>query len=126
MTDRLRVGVVGAGFMGETHLAGWAAEGIPATVFDVDDPKASARAPASSEVQQQPQAQDHGRVVVTEPGPDHLDIWRQTQPRGELGLVEDLEALLPIADVDRPIHELTDWGSYSEPHDSAHRNWVTV
>ena len=44
MTDRLRVGVVGAGFMGETHLGAWTAEGIPATVFDVDAPKASALA----------------------------------------------------------------------------------
>lgn len=44
MTDRLRVGVVGAGFMGETHLAAWTAEGVPATIFDVDAAKASALA----------------------------------------------------------------------------------
>ncbi len=44
MTGHLRVGVVGAGFMGETHMAGWAAEGAPATVFDVDAATASALA----------------------------------------------------------------------------------
>jgi predicted dehydrogenase len=30
---RPRVGVVGTGFMGETHLAAWAAEGVPAVVL---------------------------------------------------------------------------------------------
>jgi myo-inositol 2-dehydrogenase / D-chiro-inositol 1-dehydrogenase len=42
MSDRLRVGVVGAGFMGETHLAAWAAEGNPAVVFDLEPTRAAA------------------------------------------------------------------------------------
>jgi predicted dehydrogenase len=29
------VGIVGAGFMGDTHLAAWAADGVPRSVFDV-------------------------------------------------------------------------------------------
>ena len=44
MSDRLRVGVVGAGFMGETHLAAWTAEGNPATVFDLNPTRAAALA----------------------------------------------------------------------------------
>jgi myo-inositol 2-dehydrogenase/D-chiro-inositol 1-dehydrogenase len=47
VNDRLRVGVVGAGFMGETHLAAWAAEGNPATVFDLDPTRAEALASRS-------------------------------------------------------------------------------
>jgi myo-inositol 2-dehydrogenase / D-chiro-inositol 1-dehydrogenase len=42
--DRLRVGLVGAGVMGATHLAGWMAEGNPVTVFDVDPERAAALA----------------------------------------------------------------------------------
>jgi myo-inositol 2-dehydrogenase / D-chiro-inositol 1-dehydrogenase len=42
VSDRLRVGVVGAGFMGETHLAAWAAEGNPAVVFDLEPTRAAA------------------------------------------------------------------------------------
>ncbi len=41
MTGRLRVGVAGTGFIGETHLAAWTAEGIPAVVYDVDEARAA-------------------------------------------------------------------------------------
>lgn len=44
MTTRLRVGVVGAGFMGATHLAAWTAEGHHALVFDVHPERAEALA----------------------------------------------------------------------------------
>src|SRR5664279_4711473 len=37
----LRVGVVGTGFMGETHVAAWAAEGIRAVIHDVDSGRAA-------------------------------------------------------------------------------------
>src|SRR5664280_1472940 len=37
----LRVGVMGTGFMGETHLAAWAAEGIRAVIHDVDAGRAA-------------------------------------------------------------------------------------
>ena len=37
----LRVGVVGTGFMGETHVAAWAAEGIRAVIHDVDAGRAA-------------------------------------------------------------------------------------
>lgn len=40
----LRVGVVGTGFIGETHVAAWAAEGIRALVHDVDAGRAAALA----------------------------------------------------------------------------------
>jgi predicted dehydrogenase len=40
----LRVGIVGAGFMGETHLAAWAAEGLEAIVFNRDPARAEALA----------------------------------------------------------------------------------
>ena len=40
----LRVGVVGTGFIGETHVAAWAAEGIRAVVHDVDAGRAAALA----------------------------------------------------------------------------------
>lgn len=44
-TDKpLRVGVVGTGFMGETHVAAWAAEGIHAVVHDIDAGRAAALA----------------------------------------------------------------------------------
>lgn len=33
---------------------------------------------------------------------------------------------LPEGYVERPIHELTDWGAYLEPRDTADRNWVSV
>ncbi|MDP9481925.1 MAG: Gfo/Idh/MocA family oxidoreductase [Chloroflexota bacterium] len=42
MTAELRVGVVGAGTMGETHVAAWAAEAAPVTVFSQDARRASA------------------------------------------------------------------------------------
>lgn len=38
---RLRVGIVGAGFMGETHLAACAAEGVRAVVYNRDAARAS-------------------------------------------------------------------------------------
>jgi predicted dehydrogenase len=41
---RLRVGIVGAGFMGETHLAAWSAEGIEAVVFNRDRARAASLA----------------------------------------------------------------------------------
>lgn len=41
MSDRLRVGVVGAGFMGGVHLAAWAAEGNPTVVFSLDPTQAA-------------------------------------------------------------------------------------
>lgn len=44
MSERLRVGIVGAGFMGETHLAGWIAEGNPVLVYDIDPARAAALA----------------------------------------------------------------------------------
>jgi predicted dehydrogenase len=40
VNDHLRVGIVGAGFMGETHLTAWAAEGNPAAIFDLDPTRA--------------------------------------------------------------------------------------
>src|SRR5664280_1765408 len=41
-TDKpLRVGVVGTGFIGETHVAAWAAEGIHAVIHDVDSGRAA-------------------------------------------------------------------------------------
>jgi predicted dehydrogenase len=40
----LVVGVVGAGVMGETHLAAWTAEGVPAIVFNRDAARGSALA----------------------------------------------------------------------------------
>ncbi len=40
----LRVGVVGTGFIGETHVAAWAAEGISAVIHDVDAARAAALA----------------------------------------------------------------------------------
>ena len=40
----LRVGVVGTGFIGETHVAAWAAEGIHAVIHDVDAGRAAALA----------------------------------------------------------------------------------
>lgn len=40
----LRVGVVGTGFIGETHVAAWAAEGIRTVVHDVDAGRAAALA----------------------------------------------------------------------------------
>lgn len=40
----IRVGIVGAGFMGETHLAAWTAEGVAAVVLDHDGPRADALA----------------------------------------------------------------------------------
>ena len=44
-TDKpLRVGVVGTGFIGETHVAAWAAEGIHAVIHDVDTGRAAALA----------------------------------------------------------------------------------
>lgn len=33
---------------------------------------------------------------------------------------------LPAGYVERPIHELTDWGAYREPRDTADRDWVSV
>lgn len=33
---------------------------------------------------------------------------------------------LPAGYVERPLHELTDWGAYREPRDTADRDWVTV
>lgn len=50
MSDHLRVGVVGAGFMGETHLVAWAAEGNPVVVFDLDPTRAAALAARSGAV----------------------------------------------------------------------------
>ncbi len=44
MSERLRVGIVGAGFMGETHLAGWITEGNPVVVHDIDPGRAAALA----------------------------------------------------------------------------------
>jgi myo-inositol 2-dehydrogenase/D-chiro-inositol 1-dehydrogenase len=44
VSDQLRVGVVGAGFMGGTHLAALAADGVPATVFDPSPEKAAGTA----------------------------------------------------------------------------------
>ena len=44
MTRPLRVGIVGSGVMGETHLAAWVAEGIPVTIFSQDAGRASALA----------------------------------------------------------------------------------
>jgi predicted dehydrogenase len=38
--SRFRVGIVGAGFMGETHLAAWTAEGVDAVVFNRDTARA--------------------------------------------------------------------------------------
>ncbi len=35
VSTNLRVGIVGAGVMGQTHLAAWVAEGHPVTLFDV-------------------------------------------------------------------------------------------
>jgi len=44
-TDKpLRVGVVGTGFIGATHVAAWAAEGIHAVIHDVDAGRAGALA----------------------------------------------------------------------------------
>jgi myo-inositol 2-dehydrogenase/D-chiro-inositol 1-dehydrogenase len=40
----LRVGLVGAGFIGETHLAAWKSEGIDVVVFDVDPARSSSLA----------------------------------------------------------------------------------
>jgi predicted dehydrogenase len=40
----LRVGVVGAGFIGETHVAAWLAEGIRPLIHDVDPGRAAALA----------------------------------------------------------------------------------
>jgi myo-inositol 2-dehydrogenase/D-chiro-inositol 1-dehydrogenase len=40
----LRVGLVGAGFIGETHLAAWKSEGIEVVVFDVDRARSSSLA----------------------------------------------------------------------------------
>ncbi len=40
----LRVGLVGAGFIGERHLAAWTAEGIDVVVFDVDPARSSSLA----------------------------------------------------------------------------------
>jgi len=44
VTEPFRVGVVGAGFMGEAHLAAWTAEGVPAVVVDHDAGRAVALA----------------------------------------------------------------------------------
>jgi len=44
MSDGLRVGVAGAGFIGGTHAAAWMAEGVPLTVHDVDAGRAAALA----------------------------------------------------------------------------------
>lgn len=41
MSDRLRVGVVGAGFMGGVYLAAWAAESNPTVVFSLDTTQAA-------------------------------------------------------------------------------------
>jgi len=41
VSDRLRVGVVGAGFMGGVHLAAWAAESNPTVVFSLDPTQAA-------------------------------------------------------------------------------------
>jgi myo-inositol 2-dehydrogenase/D-chiro-inositol 1-dehydrogenase len=41
MTGSLRVGIVGAGFMGATHHAALGAEGVPVTLFDPSREKAS-------------------------------------------------------------------------------------
>ena len=44
-TDKpLRVGVVGTGFIGETHVAAWTAEGIRAVIHDVDAGRVAALA----------------------------------------------------------------------------------
>jgi myo-inositol 2-dehydrogenase / D-chiro-inositol 1-dehydrogenase len=40
----VRIGLVGAGFIGETHLAAWAAEGVPVVVLDNDATRAAALA----------------------------------------------------------------------------------
>jgi myo-inositol 2-dehydrogenase / D-chiro-inositol 1-dehydrogenase len=40
----LRVGIVGAGSMAETHLTAWAAEGVPAVVYNRDADRAAALA----------------------------------------------------------------------------------
>jgi predicted dehydrogenase len=42
--SRLRVGLVGAGFIGRTHLAAWRSEGIDVVVFDVDPARSSSLA----------------------------------------------------------------------------------
>lgn len=44
MTGGPRVGVVGSGFMGATHVAAWAAEGAAVTVVGRDGPRAAALA----------------------------------------------------------------------------------
>jgi myo-inositol 2-dehydrogenase / D-chiro-inositol 1-dehydrogenase len=44
MTGALRVGIVGAGFMGGTHLGALVADGVPVTVFDPSHEKAAAMA----------------------------------------------------------------------------------
>jgi myo-inositol 2-dehydrogenase/D-chiro-inositol 1-dehydrogenase len=46
VTGLLRVGIVGAGFMGGTHLAALAADGVPVTVFDASPERAAATAAA--------------------------------------------------------------------------------
>jgi predicted dehydrogenase len=44
VTRPLRVGIVGSGVMGETHLAAWVAEGVPVKIFSQDAGRASALA----------------------------------------------------------------------------------
>ncbi len=44
VSNPIRVGVVGTGFIGETHLAAWTAEGVTVLVHDVDPERAAALA----------------------------------------------------------------------------------
>ena len=44
MSRELRVGLAGTGFIGETHLAAWSAEGVRVLVHDVDPQRAAALA----------------------------------------------------------------------------------
>ena len=47
MTQGLRIGVVGTGFMGATHAAAWVAEGHPVTLLGLDPARASVTAKAA-------------------------------------------------------------------------------
>lgn len=79
MTGPLRVGVVGAGFMGETHLTGWAAEGIPAFVYDVDPARASAVAARTG-------ARATGSLGELLAGADVVDVCTATHRHREVAI----------------------------------------
>ena len=105
MTSELRVGVVGSGTMGKTHVAAWAAEGVPVTVFSEHVAGAEALARSVGATTAASRDELLGRVDVVDicaPTDQHLDLTIAAAAAGRHVICEKPMART-VADAERMI-----------------------